>query len=191
MDVPTALLPPVVGGTRSAVLVLLAEGPDGPDVLLTQRGPSLRLHAGEAAFPGGIIDAADRGPVEAALREAAEEVGIDPLDVDIVATLPELYIPPTDFRVVPVLGWWRVQRAVPLGNSREVAAVNRVTFEELADPDNRFLLHRPEGIVLPAFMVEGFLIWGMTAAVLDRLLSLAGWQRPWDAMPVNWGERPR
>jgi 8-oxo-dGTP pyrophosphatase MutT (NUDIX family) len=112
MEVPAPLVPPLVGGTRSAVLVLLAEGSNGPDVLLIRRGASLRFHAGQTAFPGGVIDGSDDGPVEAALREAAEEVGVVADDVDVLATLPEFYIPPTDFRVIPVLAWWRRPRSV-------------------------------------------------------------------------------
>jgi len=186
MDVPTPLVPPSTGGTRSAALVLLAEGPGGPDVLLIQRAKQLRLHAGEMAFPGGAIDATDAGPVAAALREASEEAGVEADDVDVVATLPELYIPPTAFRVVPVLAWWRRPRAVGPGDPREVAAVGRISMEELANPAGRLMLHRPEGIVLPAFQVEGRLIWGMTAAVMAQLLTLAGWDRPWDASVVEW-----
>jgi 8-oxo-dGTP pyrophosphatase MutT (NUDIX family) len=120
MDVPAPLVPPAMGGIRAAVLVLIAEGPDGPDLLLIERGRELRRHAGEGAFPGGVVDAADDGPVEAALREAAEEVGVDAVDIDVIATLPELYIPPTGFRVVPVLAWWRRPRAVVIGDPAEV-----------------------------------------------------------------------
>ena len=186
MEVPTALVPPSIRGRRSAVLVLFAEGPAGPDLLFIQRGIGLRLHAGQTAFPGGVIEASDESPVETALREAAEEVGVVSHDVDVVATLPELYIPPTAFRVVPVLAWWRRPRAVDPVDPDEVAAVERISVGELADPVGRLMLHRPDGIVLPAFRVRGRLIWGMTAAVVDRLLALGGWERPWDSRVVEW-----
>jgi 8-oxo-dGTP pyrophosphatase MutT (NUDIX family) len=180
-----SLVPPLVGGRRSAVLVLFADGPDGPDLLFIQRSKGLRLHAGQTAFPGGVIDATDEGPVTAALREAAEEVGVDPGDVDVVATLPELFIPPTGFRVVPVLAWWRQPRAVAPIDPGEVAAVDRISVSELADPAARLMLHRPSGIILPAFRVRGRLIWGITAELVDRLLALAGWEREWDARVVE------
>ena len=187
MDVPPSLRPPLAGGRRSAVLVLFAVGPnesDDPDLLFIQRSEGLRLHAGQPGFPGGVIEAADSGPVAAALREAAEEVGVDPRGVDVLGILPELFIPPTRFRVVPVLAWWRQPCAVAPVDPGEVAVVERISVSELADPRGRLMMHRPSGIVLPAFRVRGMLIWGMTAALVDRLLVLGGWERPWDAGTV-------
>jgi len=184
MDVPEIVRPPESGGRRSAVLILFGDGPDGPDLLFIQRSEGLRLHAGQPGFPGGVIEAADPGPVAAALREAAEEVGVDPRGVDVLGTLPELFIPPTGFQVVPVLAWWRQPCVVAPVDPAEVAAVERISVSELADPPVRLMVHRPSGIVLPAFRVRGMLIWGMTAALVDRLLVLGGWERPWDADTV-------
>jgi len=187
MRVPALLRPPAGGGRRSAVLVLFAAGPNGPDdpdLLFIRRSEGLRRHAGQPGFPGGVIDAADSGPAGAALREAAEEVGVDPEGVEVLGTLPELFIPPTGFQVVPVLAWWRRPCAVAPVDPGEVAAVERISVSELADPGVRLMMHRPSGIVLPAFRVRGMLIWGMTAALVDGLLRLAGWERPWDAATV-------
>jgi 8-oxo-dGTP pyrophosphatase MutT (NUDIX family) len=184
MQVFPQLVPPASGGRRSAVLVLFGAGLDGPDLLFIQRSAGLRLHPGQAAFPGGVIDAGDDGPVAAALRESAEEVGVDPGGVDVVGTMPELYIPPTGFLVVPVLAWWRQPSAVAPVDAGEVAAVERISVSELADPAVRLMMHRPSGIILPAFRVRGMLIWGMTAALVDRLLALGGWERPWDTARV-------
>jgi 8-oxo-dGTP pyrophosphatase MutT (NUDIX family) len=159
-------------------------GPNNPDLLFIQRSADLRLHAGQPAFPGGAIDAADDGPVAAALREAAEEVGVDPDGVDVVGTLPELFIPRTGFRVVPVLAWWREPCAVAPVDAAEVAAVERVSVSELADPKTRVTVRGPSGYLGPAFRVKGMLIWGFTAVLVDRLLALAGWERPWDTAKV-------
>jgi 8-oxo-dGTP pyrophosphatase MutT (NUDIX family) len=185
MHLSPMLAPPARGGRRSAVLVLFAEGSDGPDLLFIQRSAGLRLHAGQPAFPGGVIDPTDEGPVAAALREAAEEVAVDPRDVDVVATPPELFIPPTGFRVVPVLAWWRRPRLISPVDPDEVAAVERISIRELADPASRLMLHRPSGIILPAFRLRGMLIWGLTAELVNRLIALAGWERRWDARVVE------
>jgi 8-oxo-dGTP pyrophosphatase MutT (NUDIX family) len=181
MEVPLALAPPVTGGRPSAVLVLFGDGPEGPDLLFIQRSDELRLHAGQPAFPGGAIDEGDGGPVGAALREAAEEVGLDLAGVDVVGTLPEVFIERTGFRVVPVLAWWRKPSAVAPVDAGEVAAVERVSVAELADPATRLMLRMPSGRSSPAFRVRGMLIWGFTAALVDRLLALGGWEKPWDA----------
>jgi 8-oxo-dGTP pyrophosphatase MutT (NUDIX family) len=184
MEISPSILPPATGGRASAVLVLFAEGPDGPDLLFIQRSDELRLHAGQPAFPGGAIDAGDEGPVAAALREAVEEVGLDPAGVDVVGTLPEMFIERTGFRVVPVLGWWRRPSAVAPVDAAEVAAVERVSVAELADPDVRLMVRVPDGRTTPAFRVRGMLIWGFTAMLVDRLLVLAGWEKPWDIAKV-------
>jgi 8-oxo-dGTP pyrophosphatase MutT (NUDIX family) len=190
MEINPLIQPPAHGGRASAVLVLFGAGPGGPgapddpDLLFIQRSADLRLHAGQPAFPGGAIDAADGGPVAAALREAAEEVGVDPDGVDVVGILPELFIPRTGFRVVPVLAWWRQPCAVAPVDLAEVAAVERVSVSELADPATRVMVKGPGGFVSPAFRVKGMLIWGFTAVLVDRLLALAGWERPWDTAKV-------
>jgi 8-oxo-dGTP pyrophosphatase MutT (NUDIX family) len=185
MEVHPLLMPPATGGRESAVLILFGGGPDGPDLLFIQRSEDLRLHAGQPAFPGGAIDAGDRGPVGAALREAVEEVGLDPSGVDVLGTLPEVFIPRTGFRVVPVLAWWRRPGAVAPVDAREVAAVERVGVAELADPAVRLMVRVPDGRTSPAFRVRGMLIWGFTAALVDRLLALGGWEKPWDATVVE------
>jgi 8-oxo-dGTP pyrophosphatase MutT (NUDIX family) len=185
MEVHPQLTPPATGGRESAVLILFGDGPDGPDVLFIQRSADLRLHAGQPAFPGGAIDAGDGGPVAAALREAVEEVGLAPGGVVVVGTLPEVFIERTGFRVVPVLAWWRQPSAVAPVDAAEVAAVERVSVAELADPAVRLMVQVRDGRTTPAFRVRGMLIWGFTAALVDRLLALGGWEKPWDATRIE------
>jgi 8-oxo-dGTP pyrophosphatase MutT (NUDIX family) len=181
MVVPARLRPPVAGGRAAAVLILFGPGAAGPDLLLIQRSAELRDHPGQPAFPGGSIDAADGGPVEAALREAAEETGVDPAGVEVLGVMPELYIDRSGFRVTPVIGWWRDPSPVAPGDAAEIAAVHRVPVAELASPANRVMIRYPNGQGGPAFRVSGLLVWGFTAMVLDRLLALGGWERPWDS----------
>ncbi|HWA67557.1 MAG TPA: CoA pyrophosphatase [Mycobacteriales bacterium] len=168
------------GVRRSAVLVLFGEGDHGPDVLLQQRSEDLRHHAGQPAFPGGGIDPDDAGPAAAALREAVEEVGLDPSGVDVLTLLPQLWIPPSRNLVTPVLAWWREPSRVEPVDPLEVAAVSRVAIADLADPANRVTVKHPLGYESPAFRVAGMLVWGFTGGVLDQLIRLGGWERPWD-----------
>jgi 8-oxo-dGTP pyrophosphatase MutT (NUDIX family) len=174
-------VPPTDGsGRASAVLIALTETDAGPGVLLIQRAADLRTHAGQVAFPGGAVDPADPTHVSAALREAEEEVGLDPASVRIVAELPAIFLPPSGFVVTPVLAWWPRAHAVAPVDPAEVAAVAVVPIEELADPANRFSVLHPSGWVGPGFEAAGLFVWGFTAGLLDRLLVIGGWARPWD-----------
>jgi 8-oxo-dGTP pyrophosphatase MutT (NUDIX family) len=173
-------LPPESGGRHSAVLILFGEGPHGPDVLFIERAATLRSHAGQPAFPGGAQDEGDDDAVAAALREAEEEVGLDPAAVEVIGTLPDLFLPPSGFVVTPVIAWWRDPHHVHPVDEAEVAAVARVPLAELADPANRLRVTHPSGWLGPAFEVGGMLVWGFTAGLTDRLLALGGWEQPWD-----------
>jgi 8-oxo-dGTP pyrophosphatase MutT (NUDIX family) len=181
MTVPPPLRPPAAGAGRpSAVLMLVGETAGEPDLLIVQRSPWLRRHAGQPAFPGGAIEAADHGPVGAALREAAEEAGVDPAGVEVLAVLPELYIARSGFSVTPVLAWWHSPVPVAAAMDGEVTAAVRVRLADLADPANRLRVRHPSGSAGPAFRLHGMLVWGFTAALVDMLLALGGWERPWD-----------
>jgi 8-oxo-dGTP pyrophosphatase MutT (NUDIX family) len=190
MQVPGLSKPPPVGGRPSAVLVLFGEGPNGPDLLFIQRSEGLRRHAGQPAFPGGALEENELadpvgGPVAAALREAEEEVGLDPSGVQVLATLPDMFIPRSGFRVTPVLAWWRTPSQVRPVDIGEVAAVERIPVADLVNPLNRVMLRVPSGRATPAFRAGSLLIWGFTAALTARLLELAGWEQPWDASRVR------
>jgi 8-oxo-dGTP pyrophosphatase MutT (NUDIX family) len=160
--------------------MLFGETAGEPDLLIVQRSPWLRRHAGQPAFPGGAIESADHGPVGAALREAAEEAGVDPAGVEVLAVLPELYIARSGFSVTPVLAWWRVPVPFVAAADGEVTAAARVRLADLADPANRLRVRHPSGSAGPAFRLHGMLVWGFTALLVDRLLALGGWERPWD-----------
>jgi 8-oxo-dGTP pyrophosphatase MutT (NUDIX family) len=176
----TRLPTPEEGGRSSAVLVLLAESAPGePDVLVLQRAATLRSHAGQPAFPGGAADPDDLDAPATALREATEEVGLDPDTVQVVAELPTLWIPVSNFLVTPVLAWWREPHEVGPADPAEVERVARLPVSELVDPANRLRVRHPSGWIGPAFDVGGMLVWGFTAGVLSTLLELAGWAKPW------------
>jgi 8-oxo-dGTP pyrophosphatase MutT (NUDIX family) len=199
----TRFAPPPEGGRAASVLMLFgSDAPawetangrpgqygeatvPGPDVLLLERASTMRSHAGQPAFPGGGAEPGDGGTTGTALREAAEEVGLDPASVEVVTALPDLYLPPSDFVVTPVLGWWREPHHVYAADPAEVARVVRVPVSELVDPANRLRVRHPSGYVGPAFTVRGMLVWGFTAGILATLLDLGGWALPWDRSRVQ------
>ena len=168
----------------AAVLVLLAEGPAGPELLLTERAAGLRKHSGQVAFPGGGADPGDGDAAATALREAAEETGLDPAGVVVVATLPAVHVPVSGYEVTPVLAWWRSLSPVAVVDPTECARVEVVPLAELADPARRFRVRVPSGYTGPAFAVRGLLVWGFTAEVLHHVLVLGGFEREWDPSRV-------
>jgi 8-oxo-dGTP pyrophosphatase MutT (NUDIX family) len=170
---------------RSAVLILFGEGPKGPDVLLIEKSAHLRSHAGQPAFPGGGVDPGDDFPVGTALREAEEEAGIDPGGVRVLATLQELFLPPSNRLVVPVVAWWDDPREVTVGDPQEVARVARVPLADLTDPANRYRLRHPAGFLGPAFCVADMEVWGFTAGLLDAILEASGLAQPWNTDDVR------
>jgi 8-oxo-dGTP pyrophosphatase MutT (NUDIX family) len=170
---------PTDRGRPSAVLVLFGEQEGGPDVLVLERAANMRTHAGQVAFPGGASDETDPDSAATALREANEEVGVESESVTVVAELPRLWIPVSDFLVTPVLAWWHAPHPVRPRDLAEVSRVARLPISTLVDPANRLQIRHPSGWTGPAFSVDGLLIWGFTAGVLSTLLELAGWARPW------------
>ena len=176
-------LRPAVGVRRSAVLALFGDGADpqlGLEVLLVERALTLRSHPGQIAFPGGAADPGDLDLADTALREATEECGVDRRDVEVLGALPAAHVSVSGFDVTAVVAWWRTPRAVAPADPAEVAAVLRVPVAELVDPANRATARHPLGYRGPAFEVAGHLVWGLTAHLLDAVLALAGWARPWD-----------
>jgi len=165
----------------ASVLMLFADGVDGPELLLTERGLTMRNHAGQIAFPGGKADPGDADAIQTALREAQEEVGLDPATVDVFGVLPTLWLPITDFAVTPVLGYWREPKPLLSTSDHEVVTVIHRPIRSMLDPANRFSVAHPSGYVGPAFDVGTPMpLWGFTAGVVSRLFAALGWEEPWD-----------
>ncbi|NNF57528.1 MAG: CoA pyrophosphatase [Rhodothermaceae bacterium] len=158
---------------RAAVLALLYPFDGTTAVVLTQRHADLRAHSGQISFPGGSIDG-DETPTEAALREGWEEVGVSPDQPNVLGTMTDLYIPPSDFTVTPIVAAIN-ERPVFRPQEEEVDVIIEVPLPALLDPASRtsglWTIGRRE-IEIPYFAFGEFEIWGATAMMLAELLAV-------------------
>jgi 8-oxo-dGTP pyrophosphatase MutT (NUDIX family) len=188
-DQLTRFTPPPGGDAREgAVLMLFGDGQDGGELLLTERAHDMRSHPGQVSFPGGSVDPGETA-VEAALREAQEEVGLDPASVEVFGRLPELWLPPSNFAVTPILGWWREPGEVSVVSEAEVHAIHHAPIAELLDPEHRIQVRHPRiGYESPGFLIgpdKDVILWGFTGGIIARLFDFLGWTRPWDQSRVR------
>jgi mutator protein MutT len=165
------LAPAFVGSRLSAVLVAVADGDQGAEVLLTRRSMDLRHHRGEISFPGGRVDPGET-PLQAALREAHEEVGLEPAAVEVFGELAHLNTVVSLSYIVPVVGL--VAEPVMLQpTSPEVERVFWLPLAELVRPDtyrSERWGHAPTERLLHFFELDDETIWGATAMMLVDLL---------------------
>jgi len=161
------------GGTDAAVLLPLYGWPEEPGLIFTERRADLRRHAGEISFPGGRQDEADADLAATALREAQEEIGLEPAAVELSGALPPASTFVTGYRIHPYVG--RVADPAELGlepNPAEVETVLTFSLRLLREGyEMRRLIRRNVPIHTPTYEVEGHLIWGATARILGDLLS--------------------
>ena len=189
LDVPRALIDPTAEGARgdldlnpemwiragvkatkpAAVLVPIIDRRE-PTVLLTLRTAELASHAGQVAFPGGKIDAADESPVAAALREAHEETGLAPALIEPIGYL-DLYLTFSGFRILPTVARVAPEFTLAL-NLREVTETFEVPLEFLMTPANHQRKTRDwNGLARDYYAIpfENRYIWGITAGILRNL----------------------
>ncbi len=164
------LLPPPEKLRHAAVLVPIVERADGLKLLLTERSADLPSHAGQVAFPGGRVDDEDDGPVAAALREAEEEVGLNPGWVDVIGLLTP-YLTSSGFKILPVVGFVEPKFTLDelVLSQAEVAKVFEVPLEFVMNPanhDRHEVEFRGRMRHYYAMPYEGHYIWGATAGML-------------------------
>jgi 8-oxo-dGTP pyrophosphatase MutT (NUDIX family) len=159
------------GRTDAAVLIPLYGHPENPGVVLTERGGELPRHAGEISFPGGTPDPGDADLVASALREANEEIGLDPADVEVVGALPPVSTFVTGYRIYSFVGLIPGDlRFEP--NPREVENVLLARLAEVASGyGKRRLVRRGVPIRTDTYLVDDNLIWGATARIVKLLLE--------------------
>jgi 8-oxo-dGTP pyrophosphatase MutT (NUDIX family) len=159
------------GSTDAAVLVPLY-----PDLIavFTERRDDLRRHAGEISFPGGRQDHPNEDLRETALREAYEEIGLSPHDVELVGALPPVGTFVTGYRIHPFVGMIQPGHAwTP--QEREVARVLEFSLQDLLQGhEMKRLIRKGVPIKTPTYTVDGHLVWGATARIVQSLLERVG-----------------
>ena len=160
----------------AAVLLPLYGLPEEPGLVFTERRADLRSHAGEISFPGGRRDEGDANLATTALREAQEEIGLDPAVVEIGEQLPTTGTFVTGYRIHPFVG--RIPHPTELAlapNPAEVETVLTFSLHVLREGyEMRRLVRRGIPIHTPTYEVEGHMIWGATARILGDLLERLG-----------------
>lgn len=157
----------------AAVLVPLVVRSQVPAVLLTKRTDHLHHHPGQISFPGGRVEAQDSTPVDTALRETEEEIGLDRRHVELLGALPDYYTG-TGFRVTPVVGLVHPPFELRL-DAFEVAEAFEVPLGHFLDPANHqrhSLMHEGRERQFHAMPYRGYFIWGATAGILMSLYRL-------------------
>jgi 8-oxo-dGTP pyrophosphatase MutT (NUDIX family) len=158
----------------AAVLIPLAWFEDEWHLLFTRRTERVETHKGQVSFPGGACDPGDETPEQTALREAEEEIGLQPRDVRVLGQLNAM-VTITSFRVDPVVGVIPWPYTFHVENA-EVARVFTIPLRWLSDPKNRWDFTLPDRkyrlVVYHSY--DGELLWGATASMTTRFMAVLG-----------------
>jgi 8-oxo-dGTP pyrophosphatase MutT (NUDIX family) len=162
----------------SAVMALIFEESGEHYIIVIERQDYEGKHSGQMGFPGGKWEEQDQTELAAALRETQEEIGIDPASVVVLGSLTNVYIPVSNFLVHPFVGFLDRRPDFKI-DEREVKAVFPFKLRELFNPGNKIetTINVSKGITLknvPAFLIEGKIIWGATALMLNELRIVVG-----------------
>ncbi|WP_026135917.1 NUDIX hydrolase [Nafulsella turpanensis] len=166
---------PLKRARQGAVLLLLYPHEHRLYMPLMQRPEYNGHHSGQISFPGGKQEPEDENKIRTALREAHEEMGILPHQVELLGTLSELYIPPSNYLVLPVVGWVK-QRPHFIPDPVEVANIIEAPLDLLLD--SKTIQHTYQNLAsgmrvkIPYFNVEEQVVWGATAMILSEFLAV-------------------
>jgi 8-oxo-dGTP pyrophosphatase MutT (NUDIX family) len=168
-----------IGATPRDAGVLLLLYPVAGELhfVLTRRTDRLGHHSGQISFPGGRREHGDIDIAATALREANEELGIDPAGVEIIGALSALFVPPSNFVIHPVVGYAQNAPAFT-PQADEVAEAFDVPLAQLLEPASKCIVARPllslngQMVDAPAYRLAGHEVWGATAMVLSEFETL-------------------
>jgi len=166
--------PPPVGSRASAVLVPIFDGPSGPEVVLTRRSQVLTSHKGEVSFPGGRVDAGETF-IQAAIREAYEEINLEPSHVQVIGEMNALSTYVSNSHIVPVLAYLETPPSMTAVNA-EVDRVFSVALTELVRDDTYVEEHwgtPPNQHQIHFFHLDDETVWGATGKMLHQLINIA------------------
>ncbi len=164
---------------ESSVLLLLFPHQGGIYTCLTKRSAEMKAHPGQVSFPGGRIEEGET-PEVTALREAQEEVGVDPSSIQILGQLSDLYIPVSQFVIYPFVGWVDQKPDFELNVAEaEKLILFPVDVEEWEKTKKMVPIDGSFGrIHVPAFQYEGETVWGATSMILAEFLDLVHQSSP-------------
>ena len=160
---------------KAAVLLGLFDQEGEPTILFIRRSSTLRAHSGEIAFPGGGVDQTDSSPIMAALREAQEEIGLDPARVEVLGVLQPVFTVVSNYLVIPVVAF------LPQGLGTlqlQASEVTEIILAPLHDLTNPAIFHTEEwmrvGRTRTVYFYDygSYRIWGVTARILNELLEM-------------------
>ena len=160
---------------QSSVLILLYPLDGSIGLVLMLRPEYGGVHSGQISLPGGKFEETDESLIFTALRESQEEIGIDPGQVQIIGQLTEMYIPPSNFQVTPVVGY-QTSRPLFTADPKEVAKIIEIKLEDLLDESNhqmkKMKLSLGFSLKVPSYFINQNIIWGATAMILSEFKEI-------------------